>query len=122
MSLSDFMNELEEMAEEDSDNSQSISGEDGYSYSGSSSDESIDAEEQGKETIFRILSDDETLTKLDMGGETYYPWGDNDSAVFMFDNRSEITRLGVSIATNTHLVRFAFHSSFYGVQSLESKM
>ena len=34
MSLSDFMNELEEMAEEDSDNSQRISGEDGYSYSG----------------------------------------------------------------------------------------
>ena len=112
MSLSDFMNELEEMAEEDSDNSRRMSGEDGYSYCGSSSsDESIDVEEQGKETIFRILSDDETLTKLDMGGETLSPWGVNDTAVFMFDDRSEITRLGVSIATNTHLVRFAFHAS-----------
>jgi len=56
---------------------------------------------------------DEVLTKLDMGGETF-SWGDdNDTGVFMSDNRSHISKLGASIATNTHLIRLAFHSSFY---------
>jgi len=91
-----------------------MSGEDGYSHSSSDySDDSTDIEEQAQETIHRIEQNDEVLTKLDMGGETF-SWGDdNDTGVFMSDNRSHISKLGASIATNTHLIRLAFHSSFY---------
>ena len=93
-----------------------MSGEDGYSHSSSSSsdysDES-DAEEQALETIHRIEQNDGTITKLDMGGETF-SWGDDDdTGVFMSDDRAHLSRLGSAIALNTHLVKFSFHSSFY---------
>ena len=89
-----------------------MSGEDGYSHSSSDySDDSTDVEEQAQETIHRILQNDDTLSRLNMGG---LRMDDNDdSGLFMSNNGSDISRLGSSIAKSTHLVKLAFHSSFY---------